>query len=301
MLGRARDPKLRPTPKGTAAPRTVVAPRRYIMASLWRQAGWGLAAVAAVFVAVLSSRDELAMQRASALLVSLNVLPAPAPKHQFDAEAAARQLAQAVRSLVDDRDRLATRLATLERDMEDMTGSVKKQIEAVKAARSEPPPWPDTAPPVPMTPADVAVMVKTVSPAAAAAAAADPPSSTKPDVEAVAEQPSSSAPAVAVSAAPADAAQPAATPYGADIATASTMKALHIRWKWLRSAHPAIFDGLQPLVSVKQNPHTNRTELHLVVGPYSNAEAATQFCDFIVPYHLTCQPAMFDGSRLALQ
>jgi hypothetical protein len=305
MLGRARDPKPRPTPKSVAAPKGVAIPRRHTMDSLWRQAGWGLAAVAALFVAVLSSRDELATQRVTTLLVSLNVLPAP-PQHQFDAESAARQLAQAVRSLVSDRDRLATRLAGVERDMEDMTGSVKKQIEAVQAAKSEPPLWPDTAPPVPMTPADIAAMIKTVSPAPAAAAAADlpPPSqpSSQPVVEAAADPPSSSPPAVAaVSASLAEAPQPTAAPYGADIATASTMKALHIRWKWLRGAHPAIFDGLQPLVSVKQNLRTNRTELHLVVGPYPNAEAATKFCDFIVPYHLTCQPTMFDGSRLALQ
>src|SRR5271168_903587 len=126
MLGRARDPKPRPTAKSVAAPKSVAIPRRYTMQSLWRQAGWGLAAVAAVFVAVLSGRDELATQRVSTLLVSLNVLPAPPAKHQFDPESAARQLAQAVRSLVDDRDRLATRLTALERDMEDMTGSVKK-------------------------------------------------------------------------------------------------------------------------------------------------------------------------------
>jgi hypothetical protein len=41
--------------------------------------------------------------------------------------------------------------------------------------------------------------------------------------------------------------------------------------------------------------------LHLIVGPYANAETAAQFCDFVVPFHVTCQPAMFDGSRLALQ
>jgi hypothetical protein len=79
------------------------------------------------------------------------------------------------------------------------------------------------------------------------------------------------------------------------------MKTLRARWAWLRAAHPAIFDGLRPLVSVKQNGRTSRTELHLVVGPYASAEAAVQFCDFVIPYHLTCQPAMFDGSRLALQ
>jgi hypothetical protein len=314
MLGRARDPKpkptsTRPTPKTVPAPKSVAIPRRYTMQDLWRQAGWGLAAVAAVFVAVLSSRDELAVQRITTLLVSLNVLPAPPQQHQFDAESAARQLAQAVRGLVSDRDRLATRLATLERDMEDMTGSVKKQIEAVRTAKSEPPPWPDSAPPLLMTPADIAALVKAASPAPPAAAAADPPPPNQPAgqasnqqvVEATADAPPPNPPAIAAGPSAAETPRPTATPYGADIGTASTMKALNLRWKWLRSAHPAIFDGLQPLVSVRQNLRTSRTELHLLVGPYANAEAATQFCDFIVPYHLTCQPAMFDGSRLALQ
>jgi hypothetical protein len=246
-----------------------------------------LAAIAALFVAVLSSRDDGAMQRVGPLLVSLNLLPAPAPKHQFDPESAARQLAQAVHGLADDRDRLATRLTALERDMDDMTGSIKKQIEAVKTAKSEAPPWPDNAPPVPMTPADIAAMVKAVSPAPAPAAAGNPPSPNQP--------------AAAASPSPAESPPAPAAAYGADIATALTMKALHTRWTWLRTAHPALFDGLQPLVSLKQNPRSNRTELHLVVGPYSNADAAAQFCDFVVPFHLTCQPAMFDGSHLALQ
>jgi hypothetical protein len=58
---------------------------------------------------------------------------------------------------------------------------------------------------------------------------------------------------------------------------------------------------VQPVVSVKQNARTGRTELHLIVGPYANAETAAQFCDYVVPFHVNCQPAMFDGSRLALQ
>lgn len=267
------------------------------MAGLWRQAGWGLAAIAALFVAVLSTRDDAALERVGTLLVSLNLMPAPPAKRQFDAETAARQLAQAVRGLVDDRDRLASRLAALERDMGDMTGSIKSQIEAVKAAKSEPPPWPDEAPPVPMTPADIAAMIKTVSPAPAPGATAP-----APNAPAAAANPSPSSQSAAVAAtAPAETPAAAGTAYGADIGTATTIKALHARWTWLRTAHPALFEGLQPLVSLKQNPRTNRAELHLIVGPYSNADAAEQFCDFIVPFHLTCQPAMFDGSRLALQ
>jgi hypothetical protein len=277
MLGRARDPK--------ATSKSVAARRPSTAQSVWRQAGWGLAAVAALFVAVLSGRDDLAVQRVGALLASFNLVPVQTAAHEFDAESAARQLAQAVRGLAEDRDRLATRLTALERDMDDRTGSIKKQIEAAKAAKSAPPPWPEDAPPVPTTSADIAAMVKAVSPAAAAAA--DPPAP--------------SPPAAAASPSPAEASPSTATAYGADIGTALTMKALHARWMGLRAAHPRLFDGLQPLVSLKQNPRSHRTELHLVVGPYSNADAAAQFCDFLVPFHLTCQPAMFDGSRLALQ
>ena len=295
MLGRPQGQKA--AARGVAA-KSVVAKRPLTVAGLWRQAGWGLAAIAALFVAVLSTRDDDAMQRVGTLLVSLNLVPAPPAKPQFDAETAARQLAQAVRGLADDRDRLATRLTTLERDMDDTTGSIKKQIEAVKTAKSDAPPWPEGAPPVPMTPADIAAMVKTVSPPPAPAAAANAPSPSPP----IAANPSPpSQPAAATSPSPAEAAPPAATAYGADIGTALTMKALHARWTSLRTAHPALFEGLQPLVSLKQNPRTNKAELHLIVGPYSNADAAEQFCDFIVPFHLTCQPAMFDGSRLALQ
>lgn len=279
------------------AAKSAVAKRPLTMAGLWRQAGWGLAAVAALFVAVLSTRDDGAMERVGSLFVSLNLMPAPAAKRQFDAEAAARQLAQAVRGLVDDRDRLASRLAALERDMGDMTGSIKSQIEAVKAAKAEPPPWPDAAPPVPMTPADIAAMIKTVTPTPDPAAAPPVPS---PPAAAANPSPSSQQ-ATAAATAPAETPAPAGTAYGADIGTATTIKALHARWTWLRTAHPALFEGLQPLVSLKQNPRTNRAELHLIVGPYSNADAAEQFCDFIVPFHLTCEPAMFDGSRLALQ
>jgi hypothetical protein len=278
MLGRARDPKA--TSKSMAARRP---PQAW---NVWRQAGWGLAAMAALFVAVLSSRDDLATQRVGALLLSFNLMPAQPAAPKFDAESAARQLAKALHGLVEDRDRLATRLASLERDMDDRTGSIKNQIEAVRTAKTEAPPWPDNAPPVPMTPADIAAMVKPVSPAPAAAAANPPPSGP---------------PAAAADPSPADVSPSTATAYGADIGTALTMKALHARWSGLRAAHPALFDGLQPLVSLKQNPRTNRTELHLVVGPYSNADAAAQFCDFVLPFHLACQPAMFDGSRLALQ
>jgi hypothetical protein len=257
MLGRARDPN---APSKSVPARSVAARRPSAVQNVWRQAAWALAAIAALFVALLSSRDDLAMQRVGALLLSFNLVPAQPAAHAFDAESAARALAQAMHGLAEDRDRLATRLTAIERDMDDMTGSIKKQIDAVKAAKSEAPPWPDDAPPVPMTPADIAALVKTAAPAPAAAA--DPPSSNPPTA--------------AANPSPAEASASAATAYGADIGTALTMKALHARWVGLRAAHRQLFDGLQPLVSLKQNPRSNRTELHLVVGRYPNADAAAQ-------------------------
>src|SRR5215831_3891748 len=85
-----------------------------------------------------------------------------------------------MRGLADDRDKLAARLGALDREMRDMSGAIKQQIEAAKTeaikTAKQAPPWPESAPPMPMTLADVAVMVKTVSPAPGSTA--EPPSST---------------------------------------------------------------------------------------------------------------------------
>ena len=252
--------------------------------------GLGTCGCIALSVAVLSSRDDAAPQKVAALLSSLRSQQPAA--HSFDAETAARQLAQAMRGLADDRDKLATRLIAVEREMRDMSGAIKQQIEAAKAeaikTAKQAPPWPESAPPVPMTLADIAVMVKTVSPAPASAA--EPPSSTAATTSNNTDEQT-----------PPDATASLGQAYGADLGAASTMKTLHHRWVSLRTAHPQLFEGVQPVVSVKQNSRTGRTELHLIVGPYANAETAAQFRDFVVPFHVNCQPAMFDGSRLALQ
>jgi hypothetical protein len=54
-------------------------------------------------------------------------------------------------------------------------------------------------------------------------------------------------------------------------------------------------------VSLRENQRSNRIELRLMVGPFSNAEAAAQLCALLGTFHLFCQPTMFDGRHLALQ
>jgi hypothetical protein len=292
VAARGLTAKGAPAPAAAAknAAATSVAARRPAAApGFWRHTTWGLAAMAALGVAALSSRDDGAAQKAAALLASFTA-PAVPPAPKFDPEAASRQLAQGVRTLVDDRDRLASRLNAIEREMRDTNGATKQQIEAAKAEAikiaKQAPPWPESAPPVPMTLADVAVMVKRVSPAPSEAA--DAPAAT---------------PAVASTAEPGPPETTASVgqSYGVDLGTAATLKTLHQRWASLRAGHPQLFDGVQPMVSIKENPRTGRTELHLVIGPYASAETASQFCDFVMPFRLNCQPTMFDGSRLAAQ
>ncbi len=63
-----------------------------------------------------------------------------------------------------------------------------------------------------------------------------------------------------------------------------------------------LFEGLQPIVTRQgRSPRANRVELRLVVGPLADAGAATQLCASLTPFGLFCQPTIFDGQHLALR
>ena len=238
---------------------------------LRRLALWGGTAAVALFIASISSRNEVGAQR---LALALQGGPPP-PAHSFDAEAETRRLADAVHALIADDEQTRTRLASIEQDVNDVTGSVGRQIEAADAARRT-----DDGPTVAATAALTAVMVK--------------PAAVAPVVFAGTQ---------AASPASADAALPPSPhgQYGVDIGSGLTIAALRTRWETLRSAHPQLFEGLQPIVSVKEIPRANRVELRLVVGPLTEPAAAAQLCAALTSFGLFCQPTIFDGQRLALR
>ena len=275
----------------------------FTMQRLWRQAVWGCIAAAAVLLAVLAAFTDIGSQRAALVFGASNAAPAPhpqtaqtsqavaqattqAPSRSLDADYVVRQLTQTVRGLADDRDRMMKRLAAIERNVDDMTGSITQQIEAVKAASTPPAvPWLNTASIAPI-----------------AAPETSPPAGWEPT-----PRPSSTAPADAqpqpdAAAAPANAAAaPANAAYGAEIGSAASIKALHARWAGIRSAHLQILDGLTPVVALRENPRSHKTELRLVVGPFANAAAAAQLCASLTAVRLSCFPTMFDGHNLALE
>ena len=237
-----------------AAPRVPVT-----MHGLWRLVVWGSTAATALLIAVLSSRGVVGSQRAAVAASTLGgatvavVQPAPTPQQPaarpFDAQAETKKLADAVRDLTADNDELKSRLAVVEHSVDDVTGSIARQANAT-------PPWPDSGPPVPATPAAIAAVV---------------------------------APAL-----------PLPMEYAVDIGSAVSIQALRARWAGIRSAHPQLFEGLAPTVSLSETPQSNRPELRLVLGPIASANAAAKLCTTLERFRLTCQPTIFAGRHLAL-
>jgi hypothetical protein len=88
--------------------------------------------------------------------------------------------------------------------------------------------------------------------------------------------------------------------YGVDIGSAVSIQALRARWAGIRSAHPQLFVGLAPTISLSELPPSHRPELRLVLGPLASAGAAAKLCTTLERFRLTCQPTIFAGRHLAL-
>ena len=168
------------------------------MAALWRFGTWGVCAAAALIAVAVASQTERGGER----LHSAFAAPASTPVDEAVAVAEARQraaeaqaeterLAAQLRDLTADRDRLAARVAGLEHNFEDITGSIKREVAEV-AARVAPPPadLPKIASVAPAQPAAPAAAAPPEEQAKAAsqdgAAQASPPPAAEPPAPAAA-------------------------------------------------------------------------------------------------------------------
>jgi hypothetical protein len=115
------------------------------MGDLRRVALWGLAAAAALTVAVYAGSTAVGRDRAQLALAELHEMLAPSgavPPRVLSA-AEGRRLTEIVRMLTADRERLVARIATLEHSVDDITGSIAEVRKAQQEAR---PPEPATPP-----------------------------------------------------------------------------------------------------------------------------------------------------------
>ncbi len=252
------------------AAKNPVAKKTFTMRRLRRAALWGVTAAGALLIAVITGRSDVAVERIALVLHH----PRSSVTKPFDAQAETKRLAEVVRGLAANDEEIKTRLAAVEHDMDDVTGSITKQIKAAAAARPS-----EDGPSVAAT---AAVTASMATPAEIPSAAAMPPAKIK-----------TSAPAALV-------ALPQAA-FGVDIGSGLTMQALRLRWAAIRTAHPQLFQNLEPILAVKEIPHTNRLELRLVAGPIAQPGAAAELCASLTRLGQFCQPAIFDGQHLELR
>lgn len=247
------------------------------MRGLVRLGSWGAAAVGALLLAILAVQSDTGARRVAG---AMNQRPAATQlAARQDIEGETKRLVESVRTLSSDRDRLLARVTVLERNLEDVTGSVGRIGSAQSAATQSSP-----LPPVQL-PQGPSVITSISAPQTIAAFPSHRIASGHSAARGTAPAPDSVA---------------TATDFGVDIGGGPTVESLRDLWISAKGTHGGIFDGLRPVISVRDGkPGT--AELRLVVGPLSNASAAAKICASLAASGWTCRPAVFDGQRLALR
>ena len=296
------------------------------MRPLLRLTMWGVCAVVAVSATVLAGRTDVGNARARVALATLRNAPVDLVTHPSNLLASQpsgpdeneQRLAAQVRTLTADRDRLAERVAALEHNLTDLTGSIPRAA-ATTAAAPNPPPETKApeAPPAPLAEPKVPpINFSSTKGDDTRTAPAAPP---QPGVGQPADVPlprpgplatiqsyvnSTTAPGTPqtrLASANPDPPPAAAGSYAIDLGSGTNVNTLRAHWGSVKQAHGAILEGLQPLVSVRQSSRPGFTDFHLIAGPLADADAATRLCAALTSVRVACRPSTFNGQRLDLR
>lgn len=248
---------------------------------------WGGIAAACLLVVAIATRTETGQTRLaaaySALTGNTEVEDRRTAERDRQVEEA-RRTAETIRNLTQDRDRLLARMTALERNYEDVTGSIGKLANVARSS-AEPAAAPSAASPVATAPAAAPVAGAPVAPVTVAGttpAAAPAPA-------AIAVAPSAPEPQEPVS---------SKGEFGVDIGGAPTLAAMRTAWDRIRRNHASLLEGLRPVIAVRDG-RAGQVDLRLIVGPIGNAAAAAKLCASLAVAGLSCQPTVFEGQRLA--
>jgi hypothetical protein len=264
------------------------------MRALLRLATWGCAAAAALLLAVLSATTGSQRPTVAASDEGPRATTQASPRmpelaarltaRTTEVEHTAQRLSEAVSALAADRDRLITRIASLERGLEDLTGSIKQKaatdpaaLPAIAAATPSHQSRPETAPPA----APAATAPAATAPRATGSPAEPPPARVANVVEAPqAEQPKTKA-----------------GDFGIDVGGATTFEGLRALWNSVKGASADMLEDLHPMVAVREN-RSRGVDLRLIVGPIASTETATQMCASLLAARRFCQMTLFEGQPL---
>ena len=239
--------------------------------TLKRLGFWGGGAVAALLLAVLAVRTDSGARR-----ISEGFAPKIVTATETRAEPSAdiKRLVESIRTLSGDRDRLLARVTVLERNLEDVTGSVTR----IGTSKSES--------------RDASGSQLVIGPSIISTISA-PQTITSFPANRVAN-----AHSAARGTAPAPESVGTVTEFGADIGGGPSIEALRNLWSSARGTHGALFDGLRPVIAVRDLRRAAE-ELRLIVGPLANANAAARLCASLSASGWTCRQAIFDGQRMS--
>jgi hypothetical protein len=275
--------------------------RASIVRKAWRIAVWGALTLITVGAAILAAYSETGSRRLAlgGTAATASESAGQSASRHFDGEIEARRLAEAVHALAADRDRLQARISVLERSLDDVTGSIPGGAAGERPATARP-----GASPLPPALAPGAVVsIETTraptSPPPAPSVAANPAQGPAPAPAASPGRVAYATPAAADTGAAASTATK--TEFGIDLGTASTVEGLRNLWSSVKGSHEPLLEGLRPVIAVRDGGKTGMIELRLVAGPLANASVAARLCAALAAAGLTCQPAVFDGQRLALK
>jgi hypothetical protein len=290
---------------GLVPPETVLLQlRRFDLRTLWRHGAWGFAAAMALIAAALATQTETGSRRlaalASAELPVRAIATVPIPKQ--DAQVA--RMAAELHALAADRDRLADRVASLERSIEDMTGSIKR----VERAAIQPA-MPPILSMVPISSAPTPAAPQTIFPAASPQdersqhAQADAQGSGM-SAELASSQPASDEradtareavplPPQRIAALPAEPARPE---FGIALASSSSLDVLHLQWAALKANYGPMLAGLRPIAVREQVGAVTR--YRLVLGPLPDLASAARLCARLTAARAPCHAGRYSGEPL---
>ena len=162
--------------------------------ALWRLGSWGVGAVGAVIVAVMANQSQISGRRDQVAAVDLVRQAQQIQAVAKESQNQARQLVSAIDTLNSDRDRLYSRVTTLEQGLDSVTGAVARQTTPpvappAQAAPAEAPSAQSAAPAPAVGPVATVVPVQPApdKPAAAKPAGAEKP--TAPEKPVAADKP----------------------------------------------------------------------------------------------------------------
>ena len=289
--------------------------------AMWRLGLWGVAAVGALTLGILSGQLPMNAERAELAASDFAGRAKQVETSVHEHRLEARRLSAAIETLNADRDRLFSRLSALEQGLDVITGTIRKADDRPAAG-----PWPDaaTAPIVSSAPFTIAAP-PTTPPAVITAALAPTEPERPPAPQPVRTEPTpvenstpepmpAPTPPSVIQAIPIPDPQPAhenaekavdETPvtvadFGIDLGAANSISGLRALWRGLTKSHKAQLEGLRPLLAVHERRNGLGLQLRLIAGPIKDAADAARICAALAQPDRGCKTTAFDGQRLSL-